>query len=235
MPELPQTGTAVKPTAIRPSVTRAKPPVPERLPREPIETARPSMATPPSETAPARSAVPGVVAEPAPPAASEASPQAEDQGSASGQTSADSIARLPTTRDSGSTGEGDAADGSRGRDELRTPTGAAVRDQSEGIESGRIARAARPQGGYQIRPGYPTAARREGAQGTTVLRVRIRADGTVGEIAVQRSAGHPALDQAAADAVRRWKFEPARSETGEIVAMWVLIPIEFRLDRADGS
>jgi len=45
---------------------------------------------------------------------------------------------------------------------------------------------------------------------------------------VQETAGHSDLDQAAAEAVRRWRFEPAR-RGNDPVAMWVLLPVEFRL------
>jgi periplasmic protein TonB len=47
-------------------------------------------------------------------------------------------------------------------------------------------------------------------------------------VQVQESAGHPDLDNAAADAVKRWRFEPARRGT-EPVGVWVLLPVEFRL------
>jgi len=50
----------------------------------------------------------------------------------------------------------------------------------------------------------------------------------VSSLAVQQPAGHAELDRAAADAVRQWRFEPARNEAGP-VAMWVLIPVEFRV------
>jgi protein TonB len=56
----------------------------------------------------------------------------------------------------------------------------------------------------------------------------VLADGRIGEVLVQQSAGHPELDEAAADAVRRWRFDPARRGP-EAVAMWVLLPVEFRL------
>src|SRR5439155_25187189 len=92
----------------------------------------------------------------------------------------------------------------------------------------RITQPARPSGGYQVRPLYPAAARKDRAQGTTLLRVHILTDGRVGEVQVERSAGHPALDQAATDAVSQWHFEPARNAT-EPVAVWVMIPVEFRL------
>lgn len=87
---------------------------------------------------------------------------------------------------------------------------------------------ARPQGGYQVRPSYPAIPRRLGIQGTTLLRVHVLADGRIGEVLVETSAGHHELDEAAADAVRRWRFEPARRGT-EAVSMWVLLPVEFRL------
>jgi protein TonB len=93
---------------------------------------------------------------------------------------------------------------------------------------GGITRVARPTGGYQVRPAYPATARRLGVQGTTLLRVHVLDDGRVGEVDVEESAGHPDLDRAAADAVRRWRFEPARRGE-QAVAMWVRLPVEFRL------
>jgi protein TonB len=91
-----------------------------------------------------------------------------------------------------------------------------------------VTRVARPTGGYQVRPSYPSTARRLGIQGTTLLRVHVLEDGRVGEVDVEQSAGHPDLDRAAADAVRRWRFEPAR-RGDDTVAMWVRLPVEFRL------
>lgn len=91
-----------------------------------------------------------------------------------------------------------------------------------------VTQQARPRGGYQIRPIYPAAARLAGAQGTTILRVRVQLDGHLDEVAVHQSAGHLALDEAATAAVARWRFEPARNGA-EPVAVWVLIPVEFRL------
>jgi protein TonB len=91
-----------------------------------------------------------------------------------------------------------------------------------------VTRTARPQGGYQVRPAYPSAPRRLGIQGTTMLRVHVLADGRIGDVRVEHSAGHPDLDQAAMEAVRRWRFEPAR-RGADAVAMWVLLPVEFRL------
>ena len=91
-----------------------------------------------------------------------------------------------------------------------------------------VTQAARPRGGYQVIPPYPASARRQHVEGTAILRVLVLPDGHVGTISVQKSAGHPDLDQAATDAVRQWRFDPARKGT-EPVAMWVLLPVEFHL------
>jgi protein TonB len=87
----------------------------------------------------------------------------------------------------------------------------------------QITQAAQPRGGYQVRPVYPEAARQAGVEGTTLLRVRISMDGRVDDVQVQRSAGHAALDRAAVEAVRKWRFEPARNGSVAVV------PVEFRL------
>jgi protein TonB len=91
-------------------------------------------------------------------------------------------------------------------------------------------RTAKPRGGYQVVPSYPAAARRLGIEGTTLLRVFVLDDGRVGEVQIQNSAGHPALDRAAAEAVRRWRFDPAR-KGADAVSVWVLLPVEFHLTR----
>jgi len=98
--------------------------------------------------------------------------------------------------------------------------------------SGPIVRAARPRGGYQVRPVYPEAARRAGIQGTTLLRIFIEKDGRVTNVNVERSAGHQGLDEAAAEAVRRWRFEPALNATGP-VSVSALVPVEFRISDRD--
>lgn len=89
---------------------------------------------------------------------------------------------------------------------------------------------ARPRGGYQIKPRYPESARRQGIEGTALLRFQVLTDGRVGEVLVERSAGHPDLDLAAVEAIKRWRFEPARRNR-QAVAAWAVLPVEFRLKR----
>jgi len=113
------------------------------------------------------------------------------------------------------------------RGDAGPPSGAGP---STGTSTRGITQWARPQGGYQVVPTYPSTARRLGIQGTTRLRVQVLADGRVGEIVVEASAGHPDLDRAATDAVRQWHFEPARKGTESVVS-WVLLPVQFELKR----
>jgi len=78
-------------------------------------------------------------------------------------------------------------------------------------------------------PRYPPLSRRIGEQGRVLLRVLVTPRGSAQEIEVRASSGHPRLDDAARDAVRQWKFVPAK-RGDEPVAAWVLIPVSFRLD-----
>jgi protein TonB len=99
----------------------------------------------------------------------------------------------------------------------------------EGIGSGEaLSGLARPLGGYQVKPRYPESARRAGVQGITVLRVRVMESGRVGEVLIEKSAGFPDLDYSAAEAVKKWLFEPARRGK-EAVSVWVLLPVKFEL------
>jgi protein TonB len=77
-------------------------------------------------------------------------------------------------------------------------------------------------------PPYPGPARRRGHEGTVYLAVEVLAGGTTGRIRVERSSGHPILDDAALQAVREWRFEPAM-KNGIPVASWVEVPIRFVL------
>lgn len=87
---------------------------------------------------------------------------------------------------------------------------------------------ARPLGGYQVKPRYPEAARRQGVEGTTLLKVHVNAQGLVADVLVASSAGYAALDLAAMEAVRQWKFEPAK-QGQQAVAVWVMLPVRFTL------
>ena len=81
---------------------------------------------------------------------------------------------------------------------------------------------------HNPRPDYPAQAKRMGWEGRVVLRVEVLADGSAGAVSVAKSSGHEALDDAALEAVRRWKFVPAKRD-GAAVNSSVNVPINFNL------
>jgi len=82
---------------------------------------------------------------------------------------------------------------------------------------------------HNPKPVYPSMSRRLGEEGTVRLRVKVGADGTALTVETERSSGFDRLDAAALDAVRRWRFVPARRGDVAIEA-WVAVPIVFKLE-----
>lgn len=78
------------------------------------------------------------------------------------------------------------------------------------------------------KPIYPNMSKRLGEQGTVVLRVLVKADGTAGAVEVKSSSSFPRLDQAAVEAVKSWHFNPATSD-GKAIDEWYQVPIPFKL------
>src|SRR5262249_24870875 len=57
-------------------------------------------------------------------------------------------------------------------------------------------------------PSYTEAARKEKVTGTTILKARIRKDGTVDNIILVRGIGYD-LDESARKTIKTWRFKPA--------------------------
>jgi protein TonB len=81
---------------------------------------------------------------------------------------------------------------------------------------------------YNPKPEYPDTARKEGREGTVVLRVLVDEEGRSKLLEVNRSSGSEALDKAAMDTVRRWRFHSARYGDKRVES-WVKIPMVFQL------
>lgn len=79
-------------------------------------------------------------------------------------------------------------------------------------------------------PDYPPDALRNGESGTVLLRVHVGPDGIPYSIDLVQSSRSRALDRAASDAVKRWRFHPAE-RAGQPVAGVVQVPIVFTADR----
>ena len=78
-------------------------------------------------------------------------------------------------------------------------------------------------------PIYPRMSRRMGEQGKVWLRAHVLPNGNTDNVELQQTSGSPRLDSAALEAVKRWRFVPAR-QGGEAVSSWVVIPISFSLE-----
>ncbi|HUR34134.1 MAG TPA: TonB family protein [Vicinamibacterales bacterium] len=79
---------------------------------------------------------------------------------------------------------------------------------------------------HDVTPVYPALARTTGAHGVVIIEATIDARGEVVATTVLRSV--PMLDQAAVDAVRQWKYTPARLN-GDPVAVLITVTVNFML------
>lgn len=79
-----------------------------------------------------------------------------------------------------------------------------------------------------IRPKYPPSARRRGIEGDVVLEASVDANGTVVSVTIRGSSGNKALDDAAVDAMRKARFQPAEKNGGKVPST-VVQTLSFRL------
>jgi protein TonB len=79
-------------------------------------------------------------------------------------------------------------------------------------------------------PNYPEKARQAGIEGTVVLNIEILENGHAGQVSIYQSSGSELLDDAAAAAVQRWRFVPAKVRgTNQSIACQTTLPVAFRL------
>lgn len=79
---------------------------------------------------------------------------------------------------------------------------------------------------YQVRPEYPKLAREARIQGVVRLQALIDKEGAVARLKL--ISGHPLLVKAAMDAVRQWRYLPARSQ-GVVMSFSIGIDVPFSL------
>ena len=89
---------------------------------------------------------------------------------------------------------------------------------SQGVTGGRLSR--------KVDPVYPSEARVQRVEGAVVLDALVGEDGNVRTVEV--TSGPPLLAKAAAQAVKRWRYEPFQLN-GKPVAMHNQITIQFKL------
>lgn len=183
------------------------PPTPVvRTPPRPVPSVRPARAVRPAPPVPAsRPAAKSVPSESVP-------ASNETAASAGSELSRGGAAGTGGAGSGGGSGTGDAHGDGTGRGGSGSGTGAATP----------------PSPLARVQPEYPSAARTAGVEGQVVLRAMVDTDGLI-QPPVQVVRSIPALDAAAIDALRRWKFRPARDADGQAVRVVVDVPIRFQL------
>jgi protein TonB len=84
----------------------------------------------------------------------------------------------------------------------------------------------------RVEPSYPATSRRMGEEGQVQLRVLVDESGKPKDVQVIKGSGFDRLDQAAKEAVRKWRFKAASDGSKNIMA-WTQVAITFKLT-ADG-
>jgi protein TonB len=77
---------------------------------------------------------------------------------------------------------------------------------------------------------YPASARVDRAEGKVVVKAVINEDGSIGEVEVFQSSGHPGLDKAAVETMRQAAPFHLPLPLGQ-PRMTIKIPMSYRLDR----
>jgi protein TonB len=77
---------------------------------------------------------------------------------------------------------------------------------------------------------YPPSARVDRAEGKVVVKAVINEDGSIGEVEVFQSSGHPGLDKAAVETMRQAAPFHLPRPLGQ-ARMTIKIPMSYRLDR----
>jgi len=67
----------------------------------------------------------------------------------------------------------------------------------------------------RVQPVYPELARKMNIAGTVKIEVVVAPNGTVKDARIM--GGHPVLANAALDAAKKWRFEPAAGESSGVI------------------
>jgi len=76
-----------------------------------------------------------------------------------------------------------------------------------------------------VKPTYPEWAEKQGVRGEVVLKFWVLSGGEVANIEILRTSGWAELDECAAKALKKWRFQPIEKE----VIQWGKIPFKFEL------
>ncbi|MCR6475446.1 energy transducer TonB [Variovorax sp. ZS18.2.2] len=78
-------------------------------------------------------------------------------------------------------------------------------------------------------PAYPTALAEEGVEGQVIAEFYVGTEGKAEDVRIERSP-HPLLSKAVTDALKGWRFDPARSADGRPVRTRMRLPFRFQVE-----
>lgn len=78
-------------------------------------------------------------------------------------------------------------------------------------------------------PDYPKLSKRAGEEGRVLLKVLVSVEGRPDSVEISKGSGFERLDTAALNAVKQWRFEPAR-KGGKALSAYVIVPLTFTLN-----
>ena len=111
-----------------------------------------------------------------------------------------------------------------------SPGGGSGEAAAAGGGSGSGGSAARVTRGGK--PSYPLAARKAGWEGAVIVGILVDERGRAATVTVRESSGYAALDNAAVEGVKKWRFAPAK-RNGEAVASLHVVRVKFNLTDPD--
>ncbi len=77
---------------------------------------------------------------------------------------------------------------------------------------------------------YPAVSKRLNEEGDVIVAILVNADGSVGDIKVEKSSGFQRLDEAALDFYRKAKYLPGMKD-GKPMASWKTLKIKYQLKK----
>ena len=78
-------------------------------------------------------------------------------------------------------------------------------------------------------PPYPTALAEEGVEGQVIAVFYVGTEGRAEDVRIERSP-HPLLSKAVTDALKEWRFDPARSADGRPARTRMRLPFRFQTE-----
>ena len=215
------------PRVQRSGAQRARVTVPDARPDPPVAARRPPQPSPPAPRAAERPRPVERAPEPLPSetlVAPVAPARADDRDRVGVVEQARGVDDSAGAGAGGGTGEGRGAGtggglGSGIGDGAGGGTGGGPYRPGSGISPPRLLR--------EVKAEYTDDARRRNLTGDVLLEIVVRRDGTVGDVTLLQGLGG-GLDERAVQAVRQWRFTPARLR-GEPVDVLVEVAVEFTL------